>query len=143
MPTNRTRISRTTRRSLEYPTPWEDRPVSLERWERHREHLLASAHPGTRPEEWWAYESPEPQRWSYRPEGTAECLQLYEMGEMTEEEVRALMPFWREHWERAQKHPYHHTGGELLTGDAAREAIYRWAGIPKPLMEQLKAEEIR
>src|SRR5215218_1633820 len=42
----------------DYPAPGEPRPVSVERWQRHRETLLANAPVGRRPEEWWAYKAP-------------------------------------------------------------------------------------
>ena len=38
------------------PMPWEPRPVSRERWQKHRAWLMGACAAGSRPEEWWLYE---------------------------------------------------------------------------------------
>ena len=35
------------------PVPWEERPISRERWQRHRDWMMAAEGPGQRPVEWW------------------------------------------------------------------------------------------
>jgi hypothetical protein len=119
------------------PRPWEDRPISRERWERHRESMLARSHEGRRPEEWWAYDSPVP-----RDRDVAESIQLYEMGELDAAEMAELMPTWREHFQRGNEpgFAYCRGAGNWLKGKAARRALYQWAGIPEPILEQFKAE---
>ena len=41
--------------------PWDDRPISYERWVKHKDQIMASTRAGSRPEEWWAYEKQMPQ----------------------------------------------------------------------------------
>ena len=109
------------------PRPWDEHPVSRERWLRHREVMMQWAHAGHRPQEWWVYEKQMP-----RPE--QETNALYEMGELSEAELAELMPDWREHYEQAQKPNFSHCIGHKSHGDtfaswikgpAARKAHYR------------------
>src|SRR3954468_1512121 len=62
-----------------------------EAWETHRDALMARKRAGMRPMAWWEYDSKEP-----RDRDVTECLQLYRMGELSEDEIAELMPFWRE-----------------------------------------------
>jgi hypothetical protein len=76
---------------------WEDRPVSLERWERHRDLMMASTAAGRRPDEWWLYE-----RQMERPRDR-EADVLYQMGELDDAELAELIPRWRDHFDRANE----------------------------------------
>jgi hypothetical protein len=40
----------------DFPQPWEIGPISEERWNKHRDRMLAFAGPRRRPSEWWIYE---------------------------------------------------------------------------------------
>ena len=123
----------------DYPRPWEKRPVSRERWERHRATMMARCHAGHRPEEWWEYESPVPRDPDF---DVPQCLQLYNMGELSADELAELMPFWRQHYERAQEPDFHYClgPGRFLEGEAAKRALYRWAGIPAVIVRKWNAE---
>jgi hypothetical protein len=72
--------------------PWDDRPISYERWLKHRDQIMAWTRVGSRPEEWWAYEKQIPQP---RDLGD-ERITLFEMAELTETELAELIPEWRE-----------------------------------------------
>jgi hypothetical protein len=121
----------------DHPRPWEDRPVSVERWRRHRARLMAETPAGTRPEEWWQHE-----RGTAPPDN--EAAALHAMGELTEPELAALMPEWRAQYERAQDPAFAHcAGSRWLKGAAARRAHYRWVGIPREILERWDAERRR
>jgi hypothetical protein len=78
------------------PRPWEDRPVSLERWHRHRHLLMVDwAYPGTRPPEWWVYEK------GLEPPYDHEANILRRMGELDEAELAAVTEEWRLHYDHA------------------------------------------
>jgi hypothetical protein len=81
-------IRRRTAPKDDFPRPWEDRPISQERWRRHRERLLAMDAPGRRPHEWWLYE-----RGRKCPDNQAAAL--YRMGELSGAELAELMKCWR------------------------------------------------
>jgi hypothetical protein len=118
------------------PKLWEPRPISRERWERHREQMLAQSFAGHRPPEWWLYEKgldvPRPR----------EEPVLFQMGELDPAEIAELMPMWRQHFQRSLEpgFAYCRGAGNWLKGKAARRALYEWAGIPAPILERLKAE---
>jgi hypothetical protein len=88
------------------PAPWEDRTVSLDRWQRHRER---NQYAGSRPEEWWAYE-----RQMSRPSHQAETATLYAMGELAGEEKAEVMRYWREQYERALEPRFIQRGREPI-----------------------------
>jgi hypothetical protein len=133
--------------------PWEDRPVSKERWQYWSAHLLLQGGPGRRPEEWWVYEKQMKPPCACSDEH--ETALLFEMGELGPEEIAELEPQWREHYAqaaKAAKHGYLSSGGsgyvdgkwvdhsERLTGEAARQAYLRWAGIPRRYVAEWDAE---
>lgn len=124
----------------DYPKPWEEHPVSLERWMRHRERMLASHISGRRPHEWWEYESPIP--W---PGYDNEAVALYDVGLLSEEEIAELMPRWREEFERANRKDFFYVAGpkKYLTGAPARKAHYKWANIPPAVLKELTAGSSR
>ena len=76
----------------------ESRPISLDRWQRHREALMKEeARGGRRPEEFWYYAKGMPP-----PERDQEAATLFEMGELGKSELTRLMREWHERWEKAQ-----------------------------------------
>jgi hypothetical protein len=128
--------------------PWDDRPISYERWLKHKDQIMASTRAGSRPEEWWAYEKRIPQ-----PRGLGdERITLFEMAELTETELAELIPEWRECYEKASEPGFAYCIGHAkpgdthatwLSGPAARRAQYRWAGIPRALVKKWDAERRR
>jgi hypothetical protein len=121
----------------DFPAPWEDRPISLERWRRHRETMMRNQYPGSRPEEWWLYE-----RQMQQPSHQAAAL--YAMGELAGAELDRVMRDWRQAYEHALGPGFSYdTGGGWLQGAAARRAHQRWAGIPRELVKQWDAERRR
>jgi hypothetical protein len=112
-----------------------------EAWERHREHLLEREHAGRRPAAWWDYDSPIP-RPSCRDD---DARALYEAGLLSADEVAALMPEWRRHYERSHDPRFGYTlgPGEILYGAPARRALYKWAGMPRELIRKWDAERAR
>jgi len=130
------------------PRLWEDRPISYERWLKHKDWIMASTRAGSRPEEWWAYEKQMP-----RPRDLGdERITLFEMAELTETELAELIPEWRECYDKASKPGFAHCIGHAkpgdtyatwLTGEAAKRAEYRWAGIPPALVKKWEAERRR
>ncbi|ACL63248.1 hypothetical protein [Methylobacterium nodulans] len=111
------------------PLPHEPRPVERERWERHRDEMLASERPGRRPEEWWAYEAPIP--W---PGYDNETVALYRANLLRKDELAELMAGWKEQAEKAKTIGFYTIGpGRILTGKEAEEAWRRWACIPDEL----------
>ena len=122
------------------PRLWEARPISYERWLKHKDRIMASTRAGSRPEEWWAYEKQMPQP---RDLGD-ERITLIEMAELTETELAELMPEWREEYEKANEPNFSYcTGDGWLRGEAAKRAQYRWAGIPPALIKKWDAERKR
>jgi len=120
--------------------PWDDRPISYERWVKHKDQIMAWTRAGSRPEEWWAYEKQMPQP---RDLGD-ERITLFKMAELTETELAELMPEWREDYEKANEPNFSYcTGDGWLRGEAAKRAQYRWAGIPRALIRKWDAERRR
>ena len=109
----------------DYPMPWEERPVSRERWERHCEKLMRRCAPGQRPEEWWIYEK----GFDQVPRAGDEGRLLYEMGELVGRELETCLGWWRDYYDR----------GEGIE-PGKRAAHYRWAGIPPAIVKQWNTE---
>ena len=122
------------------PRPWEARPISYERWLKHKDWIVASTRAGSRPEEWWEYEKQMP-----RPRGLGnERITLYEMAELSDTELAELIPEWREEYEKANGLNFSYcTGDGWLRGEAAKRAQYRWAGIPRALVKKWDDERRR
>jgi hypothetical protein len=129
--------------NLPLPDLWEERPISLARWRRHRSTLMAECDPGRRPPEWWEYEKKMP-----RPQ-EREAEALFEMGELREAELAKLMPIWREQYEHAQKPGFAYCIGHAkptdtfaswIEGAEARDAYYDCAEIPRSLIKNWDEE---
>ena len=108
----------------DYPPPWELGPISVERWQKHRDRMIENAKPGRRPQEWWLYDQDMDV-----PERGHEAEILLEMGELTESELEGLMHWWRM--------DYDHACEVGLSSAAGRHAL---RGIPRTIRAQLKAE---
>ena len=125
----------------DYPLPWEQGPISIERWQRNRQLMLEHAYAGHRPEEWWLYD-----RQMAQPNNQEDVL--YDMGELSEAELAELRPMWREHYEQALRGGFSYRiecAGIVswLEGEEARKAFYRWACIPRAIVKQWDDERQR
>jgi hypothetical protein len=120
--------------------PWDERPVSRERWQKYRGDLMQwSGRQGRRPPEWWVYEKQmDPPK-----EPGDEHAALFEMGELLGDELAFMMQHWREAYDLATSPGFVvHTGpGKVLEGAEARRAHIRWAGIPPAILRQLAEEK--
>jgi hypothetical protein len=149
MVTNRTPISRRSRR-LSIPEhmnltlgPSPRRPAvfasDAERravWMQHRDELIGQC-TGTRPDAWWCYDAPIP----YPKDRQYEEATLFEAGLLAPDEIAPVMMRWRAHFDDAQVPDFFYcTGDGWLRGAEAREAQYKWAGIPRKLLVQWRAE---
>ena len=70
------------KKRLDVPGPGEQRPVSIERWQRHRKTLLSWEHEGHRPVEWWIYEK------NMAPPDNEEAA-LFAMGELSSNAIQS------------------------------------------------------
>jgi len=125
---------------------FERRPISRERWARHREQIMREdAGEGRRQPEWWIYEKDQ------EPPEEREAAMLLEMGELGKSELARLMKHWREKWEKALKDhgfccghkPGSNTDALWLEGIQARKAWCRFWGIPAKLVLQWGRERRR
>jgi hypothetical protein len=142
--TNRT--PRTNRKRWDYPTlDDDDRPFSIEEWRKHRDQIMQyEAVWGRRPPEWWLYEH---DREPPEHQGAA----LYEMGELSPDELEYRMEFWRKHFDLAMSPHFAipdsvsvggdpRKGSTLMTGLEAQRSHLEWAGIPPSLLTRWHAE---
>ena len=131
----------------DYPTAWGDRPISRERWRRHRERIIETeAVFGQRPAEWWRYELNEDVPDDH------EATVLYERGHMLrEDETEYLLAYWREQYARTQEPDFGHCIGHAKPDDASASWVYgaearrlhiAWAGIPSSLVVKWDAEKL-
>jgi len=154
MPTNRRPISRAVRYRLSF---WEK--LSLEygeadhrpgfrddakrraAWLHHRHWMLARCRDGRRPRAWWDYEAPIPEPDDCRYRQAA----LWAAGLLTLEERHQLQASWRKAFEEAQARDFSCVvaPGEVLKGEAARQAWYRNYGIPRQLLRRWTRERRR
>jgi hypothetical protein len=106
-------------------------------WMQHRDELIGQC-TGTRPDAWWCYDAPIP----YPKDRQYEEAALYEAGLLTADEVARLTMCWRIRFDDAQVPDFFYcTGGDgWLRGTEARKAHYSWAGIPRGLLKQWRAE---
>jgi hypothetical protein len=114
-------------------------------WFEHRDELLLSMGPGRRPCAFWEYD-PEAPRY---PRHGCQARVLYERGLLTEAEVAELEAKWRQGFEAAWRPGFSICTGQIegrahwLEGAQARDAHYRWLGIPRPLLRHLKSARRR
>jgi len=130
-------------RKDDLPGPWETRPISRERWLRHRETLMKWENAGSRPPEWWLYER------NLQPPDEREAELLMAMGELSATELGELVPDWRVEYEKTLRPNFAYCIGHAKVGDTyaswlegeeARQAHLEWAGIPKLLLKQWEKE---
>jgi hypothetical protein len=151
MATNRT--PRISRKRWNYPPDWDwdgeiGRPYSIEDWRAHRDQIMQyEAVFGRRPPEWWLYEH---DREPPEHQGAA----LYEMGELSPDELEYRMEFWRKHFDLAMSPHFAipipisvggdpRKGSTLITGFEAQRQHLEWAGIPHSLLTRWHAERRR
>jgi hypothetical protein len=125
-----------------------DEAAVQEAWAANRERILSSYNWGRRPWAWWAYDSTIP----YPRDPDYAEARLYESGQLSEEERAQLVARWREHFDKAQEPGFSYCIGHLRPGDsfatwlegpAAQRALYKWAGIPRTLLREWKAQHRR
>ncbi len=128
---------------LPLPAPWEQRPISRERWGRHRNILMRQQPAGHRPREWWHYD-----RHMQPPELNREAETLDAMGELTAAELVALLTEWRDLYSQIHEPYFAYCTGKVcgkneaawIYGEAARDAYLEWVGIPDRIVHMLDAE---
>ena len=120
----------------DYPVPWEKGPISRERWQKHRDLLMASAGAGRRPEEWWLYVQGRKQ-----PKNQPQVL--YAMGELRGGELAQCMEWWRTHYEDANEVFTVGSYGTIRKTPAERQAYLDFHNVPHELVEQWDAEKVK
>jgi hypothetical protein len=134
MTTKRTPVRH--RERLAYPPPWEAGPISRERWQKHRERLMAGYPLGSRPEEWWLYEQGcEP------PENQTEVL--YAMGEFRADELAKLMQWWRDAYVEANEAVAVGSFGTIRKTPEERRQYLDFHNVPRELVAQWDAERAK
>jgi hypothetical protein len=108
------------------PVPWEERPISRERWQRHRDWMMAGCGAGHRAEEWWLYE-----KGRARPKNETQVLR--EMGELRGGELAQCMKWWRMDYDDAND-------GRTPAG---RQAYLDSHDVPPDLVELWDAEKAK
>ena len=109
-------------------------------WMAVRDELLGRANPGRRPQAFYEFEWDGP-----RPAYAVERSTLWRAGVLTEAERVELEREWKMEFEAAQAPDFTLNDGssELLVGDCARAAHYRWADIPDKLVRRWEKAERR
>jgi hypothetical protein len=109
-------------------------------WQRMRERLLVISNPGRRPQGFYEFEFD-----GCRPPYDTERSTLWRMGLLSADEKVTLEREWRQEFEQAQAPDFSMNDGtdEILTGDCARAAHYRWADIPTALIRRWEKAERR
>jgi hypothetical protein len=100
--------------------------------------MLADCRYGQRPAAWWDYESPVPRPADHHFDRAV----LFEAGLLSARERKQLREYWRAQYEEAYTEGFIHVLGpnEWLQGEAARDAHWRWYGIPSVLINDWEAE---
>jgi hypothetical protein len=107
-------------------------------WRRNREVVMRLyACDGRRPQAWWAFEADE----DY-PGHDSERAWLYEHGCLGEDEKRELVRYWRQEFENAFDPDFFIAirPDKFLNGASARREHFKWADIPKSLVDKWTAE---
>ena len=118
------------------PVPWEDRPISRERWQKHCDLLMSSAGAGRRPEEWWLYEKGRKQ-----PKNQTQVL--YTMGELRGAELARLMEWWRDAYKDAYEVFTVGHFGTIRKTPEERQAYLDFHNVPRELVAQWDAERVK
>lgn len=118
------------------PVPWEERPISRERWERHRDWMMAAAGPGQRPQEWWRYE-----KGCRQPAKQTQAL--YTMGELRADELARLMTWWRDAYEEANEVITVGSYGPSRKTPEERQKYLDDHSVPRELVQQWDAEGVK
>ena len=111
-------------------------------WEKNRDLLMAQhAHGGRRPRGWWAFEAADLRYPGYDRERSF----LFERGLLADAERFELLDWWKAEFEWSYDPDFFYTerAGEILEGARARRAHYRWADIPRSLVETWAAARKR
>jgi hypothetical protein len=110
-------------------------------WERARERMMASLSPGRRPMGWWEFDAGDLKHPGYDRERST----LWRAGLLSADEKIALEAEWQTEFETAQAPDFTLNDGsdEILVGDCARAAHYRWADIPDKLVKRWEKAERR
>jgi hypothetical protein len=119
------------------PAPWEERPVSRERWRKHRAWLMSGNGAGYRPEEWWLYEKK-----CQRPKN--ETQTLYTMGELRGDELAKLLTWWRDAYEEANEVlDVGGSFGTIIRTPEQRQKYLDHHHVPHELVAQWDAERTK
>jgi hypothetical protein len=115
-----------------------DRAELQRAWQENRAQLMEYfGSSGRRPAVFYELEFPDP-----RPPWEHERSELWRRGLLGERERIALERWWRRQFDVAQNPKFMtHSGGELLEGQRARDAHYRWADLPVELRERWERTE--
>jgi hypothetical protein len=113
-------------------------------WREHGAQVMAMwGRGGRRPQIWWELAAPAlGLKW---PGYFNEQSYLHDAGALAAEEKAELERQWKVEFERAQTPDFtlNDGGGEILVGDCARVAHYRWADIPDKLVKRWTAARRR
>ena len=117
-----------------------DRQHLVSAWAACRDELLERANPGRRPAGFYEFEFA-----GRRPPYDTERSILWRMGLLTADEKVALEAEWKVEFATAQEPDFtlNDGSGEILKGDCARLAHYRWADIPDKLVKRWEKAERR
>jgi hypothetical protein len=113
-----------------------------EAWEKHRELVMAQhAHGGRRPRAWWVFDAGDLRYPGYDRERSF----LFERGLLADAERFELLDWWKAEFERSYDPDFFYTErpGEIIEGARARREHYKWADIPRFLVETWTASKRR
>jgi len=117
----------------DYPAPWEARPVSLERWQKHRDRMMAACAIGRRPIEWWKYEM-------RRPPPDNETQVLYAMGVLRADELHKLTKWWKMAYDEANEVISVGSFETMRKTPEQRQAYLDRHGVPREVVLRWDAE---
>jgi hypothetical protein len=111
-----------------------DRAALQRAWQENRAQLMEYfGSSGRRPQAFYEFEWPH----GPQPSWENERSELWRRDLLSERERIALERWWRRQFDVAQNPKFMtHSGGELLEGQRARDAHYRWADLPVELRER-------
>jgi hypothetical protein len=113
----------------DYPPPWEDGPISRERWRKNRDRVMAACQVGRRPMEWWLYElGRDP------PENETQVL--YTMGVLRADELHRLMKWWRMAYDEANEVISSSSYGTIKRTPEERQKYLNHHQVPPDLVKQ-------